>query len=136
MNGEPLEKKMTAVHMWRFPFSASCTLRCGKAVSLWHRMSVRSSSRVMQQDGNCFCWFPFITLITPGGFSYYFPPPPTSAPCLSHSHQLHHSPLRSHNQIKGSRVERRVHFGSVVHLCMKIKPSPFLSYLMVQNLDD
>lgn len=34
--------------------------------------------------------------------------------------------FRSHSQIKGFCVEHRVHFDSVVHLCSKIKPSPFL----------
>lgn len=77
----------------------------------------------------------YIAPVTPGGFFfYYLTTPPAPTPCLSHSHQLHHSSFSSHNQIKGSCVEHRVHFDCVVHLCNKIMPSPFLPDLIRMTL--
>lgn len=63
---------------------------------------------------------PFIALNIPRGH----PPPPDLLSLILTSYITHLS--RSHSQIKGFCVEHGVHFDSVVRLCNKIKPSPFL----------
>ena len=84
----------------------------------------------MQQDGNRSCWFPFIALIIPGGFFYYLPHPHPNPLSLSFSPvtSLIFSVLTIRS--RGFRVEHRVHFDCVVHLCNEIKPSPFLPDLI------
>lgn len=90
--------------------------------------------RVMQQDGNSLCRFPCIAPITPWRLFYYLPHPwPQPFVSLILSSYITHFFL-SHHQIKSFWMEQGVHFSCVVHLCNKIKPSPFLPDLIRKTL--
>lgn len=53
---------------------------------------------------------------------------------LSHSHQLHHSSFPFSQSDQGVWMEHCEHFSCGVHLCNKIKPSPFLPDLIRRTL--
>lgn len=78
----------------------------------------------MQQDGNRVFWFRVYSHNHPQGASSTTYPTPR--PFVSHSHQLHHSSFPFSQSDQGVLCGTRAHFDSVICLCNKIKPSPFL----------
>lgn len=95
-------------------------------IPLWHHMSISSTGESDATRWKLLLLVPVYSTDHPRGLLLLLttPPPRLLVPLILISYITHL--FRSHNQLKASCMEHRVHFDCIVHLCNKIKPSPFL----------